>query len=167
MQPLRFCLVSSTTPVTDRAPPTAPLQDGQRLLIWAIRLWATGRRDNREVMSCLRAVFEAHGVGEAFIALRELLAVAWHSASRPLNVAPLGEVQISPDERCLLAAVRHAEDGDLDACRRSLGVLLCPLGVRAAVLPAWGLARALASLQASDTCAKPAPPPFGGLVPVR
>lgn len=160
MQPLRFRLVSTTAPINDIVATPTLGQDGQGLLLWAIRIWATGNREAGDVTSRLRAAFELRGAGEAFVALRELLTIAWHSASRPLNVAAPGAAQPSSDERCLLAAIRHAEGGDLEACRRTLAMLLCPLGARTAVLPAWGLARALASLQADAGDNKPARPPL-------
>lgn len=149
MQPLPFRPVSATG---DGPPVEAQSEDGQGLLLWALRIWAAGRREGRDALPEVRADFEARGVGEAFVALRELLFIAGQSASRPLDLAAPAAARRSADERWLLNAIRHAGGGDLDACRCCLAMLLCPLGARTALLPAWCLARALAGLE----CAGPA-----------
>ena len=143
MQPLHHRPMSAAV---DPLPAGAPCEAGQGLLLWALRIWAAGRREEEDALPDVRAAFEARGIGEAFVALRELLFIAGQSASRSLDLAAPGAVRRSADERCLQNAIRHAGGGDLDACRRCLAMLLCPLGARTALLPAWCLARALAGL---------------------
>lgn len=128
----------------DLAPPPGGLRGIERFVLWAIRIWTTESARPGPWSARLRKAFEAAGAEDGYFALDHLLSIASVSASRPLNVGHPGWQRLTRDEVRLLAALRHAESGNLDACRDALAALLCPAGARLGVLPAWGVARALA-----------------------
>ena len=75
---------------------------GEKLLLWAVRLWVTGAREGTNVQETLRHAFKLAGVPDAYIALDGFLSTISGSATVQFDNRRLKCADISYDEHLFL-----------------------------------------------------------------
>ena len=92
-------------------PKFSDLPFGEKLLLWALRLWATGAREGTNVQETLRHAFKLAGVPDAYIALDGFLSTISGSATVQFDNRRLKWADISDDEHLLLGLIAAWQQG--------------------------------------------------------
>ena len=123
--------------MSDRDAP-AHVQDlhrGEKLLVWAMRVWVVGARERIAVDEVLRGSFARCGVPTALPVLDNMMAAIAGGAARTIDISCVCQDQVSADERCLIDVIALYQAGD---------TLETPLMLRSFLTP--GAADATAAL---------------------
>ena len=92
-------------------PKFSDLPFGEKLLLWAVHLWATGAREGTNVQETLRHAFKLAGVPDAYIALDGFLSTISGSATVQFDNRRLKWADISDDEHLLLGLIAAWQQG--------------------------------------------------------
>lgn len=123
--------------MSDRDAP-AQVQDlhrGEKLVVWAMRVWVVGARERITVDEILRGSFARCGVPTALPVLDNMMAVIAGGAARTIDIACVCHDRVSPDELCIMDVIALYQAGD---------TLETPLMLRSFLTP--GAADATAAL---------------------
>ena len=140
-------MTSRTGTIRDHATPANAFPDlpfGEQILVWAVRLWVRGLKQEADHSQLLRRGFSLAGVPEAHRALEELMAVIAASATTSIDVRCPNCPEISLDEHRFLAVVGACQQDQRGTEADSLLAAWMPLPARrSALAPAWIVAQAL------------------------
>lgn len=133
----------------------AELQDGERGVVTALRLWVSAFRQNQDALAAARWHFERQfntsGVlwgdrrsgADAGLSLHAVLRNTTLAASRPVDVRCPTCPGLSPDEARLLEALAWLQRDLGEPAAAALGDWLPPAALRLSMNPARGLAQGL------------------------
>jgi len=122
----------------------ADLPFGEKLLLWAIRLWATDAREATNEQKTLRRGFNLAGVPDAYLALDGYLSLIAATATVQIDVRCSKCTEISNDEHLLLGVIAAWQQGHgKDHGTALLGTWLPQAAIRISQDPASKLASVL------------------------
>lgn len=94
--------------------PVSAISAGAALFIWSVRQWLQSALSRRCVKRDLLAIHKRLGCTEAIAHLDELMCSLAMGSSRGLEIRPLLEERLSPDEQRLLRLLRFLQHRDSD-----------------------------------------------------
>ena len=88
------------------------LNDPERLIAWAMRVWVVGAREKISADEVLRSSFARAGAPQALPVLDNMMAVVAAGAARRIDISCVCHDRLSPDERTILDAIALFQAGD-------------------------------------------------------
>jgi hypothetical protein len=126
-----------STPYPDLA---ADLDQGEAVLLLALRWWGESFREDEDPIPRLLQGLETAGAADAAFSIDGLMSIVARVARRPIDIRCPRCPRLSNDEKHLLRAASLAQDGDRDMAEKVLRTtLLSPQAADFALGPLEGL----------------------------